>query len=447
MNDTTDPARATDSAETAASLLLVDDEPGILSALRRLLRPAGYRIHTAESGRAGLDILEREAVDLVISDMRMPEMDGAAFLERVRAQWPETTRILLTGYSDVTSTIDAINRGEIFRYIAKPWDDNDLRLIVRDALERRRLQIENARLLALTQAQNEELKDLNAGLEDKVKQRTAEIEQINSFLNLANDKLKQNFLVSIKMFSGLMELRAGVMAGHSRRVADLARKLAAQLGVDPREQQSIFFAGLLHDVGKIGFPDNLITKPVSRMTGEDLGRYRKHAIAGESALMPLDELKDVARIVRSHHERFDGQGFPDGLQGLNIPFGARIISVVNDYDGLQIGTLSEKRMTADEAKTLIAQSREKRYDPQVVDAFVELLGGLTKEVVRERPVSHPDLKVGMVLARDLVSREGALLLAADFILDVTLIKQIQDYAHRENHAITIYIRTDKIPGA
>jgi response regulator RpfG family c-di-GMP phosphodiesterase len=447
MNDITDTTRASENAENSASLLLVDDEPGILSALRRLLRPAGYRIQTAESGRAGLEILERDAVDLVISDMRMPEMDGAAFLERVRAQWPETTRILLTGYSDVTSTIDAINRGEIFRYIAKPWDDNDLRLIVRDALERRRLQNENARLLALTQAQNEELKDLNSGLEDKVRQRTAEIEQINSFLNLANDKLKQNFLVSIKMFSGLMELRAGVMAGHSRRVADLSRKLAAQLGVDPREQQNIFFAGLLHDVGKIGFPDNLITKPVSRMTGEDLGRYRKHAIAGESALMPLDELKDVARIVRSHHERFDGQGFPDGLQGLNIPFGARIISVVNDYDGLQIGTLAEKRMTADEAKTLIAQSREKRYDPQVVDAFVELLGGLTKEIVRERPVSHPDLKVGMVLARDLVSREGALLLAADFILDVTLIKQIQDYAHRENHAITIYIRTDKTPGA
>ena len=429
--------------QTAATLLIVDDEPGILSSLRRLLRPVGYKIHTAESGQAGLLVLEHEMVDLVISDMRMPEMDGAKFLEQVRARWPGTTRILLTGYADVNSTIEAINRGEIFRYIAKPWDDNDLMLVVRDALERRRLQNENARLLVLTQAQNDELKDLNANLEDKVRQRTAEIEQINSFLNQANDKLKQNFLVSIKMFTGLMELRGGAMAGHSRRVADLSRKLAAQLGIEAKEQQDIFFAALLHDVGKIGFPDALLSRPVSRMSGDDLGVYRKHAVAGESALMPLDELKDVAKTIRSHHERFDGQGFPDGLEGENIGIGARILSVVNDYDGLQIGTLAERRMTADEAKTMILQSRGKRYDPQVANAFVELLGGQAQEVVHERAVSHADLKVGMVLSRDLLSRDGIMLLSTDFTLDMRLIKQIQDYARRENHAIPIYIRTDK----
>jgi putative nucleotidyltransferase with HDIG domain len=434
MNDTT---------ETAATILLVDDEPGILSSLRRLLRPAGYKIHAAGSGKAGLEILEREPIDLVLSDMRMPEMDGAKFLEQVRNRWPETTRILLTGYSDVTSTIDAINRGEIYRYISKPWDDNDLTLIVRDALERRRLQNENTRLLALTQAQNDELKDLNAGLEGKVRQRTAEIEQINSFLNLANDKLKQNFLVSIKMFSGLMELRGGLVAGHSRRVADLARKLAVRLDAKAKDQQDIFVAALLHDIGKIGFSDGMLTRPVSKMNGDELVRYRKHSIAGESALMPLDELKDVSKIVRSHHERFDGQGFPDGLQGLNIAFGARILSVVNDYDGLQIGTLGSKCMSPDEAKTMLVQSRGKRYDPQIVDTFIDMLGGMAHEVVPEKAVSHADLKVGMVLSQDLISRDGVLLLAADFILDVSLIKQIQDYARRENHAIMIYVRTDK----
>lgn len=212
-----------DTVENPATLLFVDDEASILSALRRLLRPAGHKIHTAESGKAGLEILERETVDRVISDMRMPEMDGAKFLEQVRARWPDVTRLLLTGYADVASIIEAINRGEIYRYIAKPWDDNDLTLIIRDALERRRLQGENAHLLTLTQRQNEQLRELNASLEQKVRARTDELEQANSFLNLANDKLKQNFLVSIKMFSGLMELRGGAMAGHSRRVADLAR--------------------------------------------------------------------------------------------------------------------------------------------------------------------------------------------------------------------------------
>ena len=437
------------TSETAETLLLVDDEPGILSSLRRLLRSSGYTILTAESGKAGLEILEQTPVDLVISDMRMPEMDGARFLELVRARWPETTRILLTGYSDVTSTIDAINRGEIFRYIAKPWDDNDLTLVVRDALERKRLQSENSRLLALTQAQNDELKDLNGNLENKVRQRTSEIEQINSFLNLTNDQLKQNFFVSIKIFSSLMELRGSTMAGHSRRVAELTRKLAAKFTANPHEQQDIFFAALLHDIGKIGFPDHLLDLPVSRMNSEEFALYRKHPVVGATALIPLEELKEAAEIVRAHHERFDGQGFPDGLVGLAIPLGARILAVVSDYDALQIGTMAEKRMGPDDAKATLAHSRGKRYDPVVLDAFVELLGGLSEEQAPVRSVSYLDLQPGMVLAHDLLSRDGMLLLSADFVLDAGLIKHIQDYVRREDHShsLSIIVRADKPHGA
>jgi response regulator RpfG family c-di-GMP phosphodiesterase len=130
----------TDLAHPPPTLLLVDDEPSILSALRRLFRPCGYRILTSESGAGGLELLAKEDVDLVISDMRMPEMDGAQFLEQVRTGWPRIIRILLTGYADITSTVNAINKGEIYRYVSKPWDDHDIVLMVRDALERQRLQ-------------------------------------------------------------------------------------------------------------------------------------------------------------------------------------------------------------------------------------------------------------------------------------------------------------------
>lgn len=425
------------------TILFVDDEASILSSLKRLFRPHGYRILTADSGAAGLEVLAGEAVDLVVSDMRMPEMDGAHFLEQVRARWPEIVRILLTGYADITSTINAINKGEIYRYICKPWDDNDIALIVRDALEQKRLKSENVRLLALTQAQNQELKSLNAGLEDRVRQRTAEIEQINSFLNLANDRLKQNFLVSIKVFSFLMELREGTVGGHVRRVADLSRRLAIALGLDGKAQQDVFVAGLLHDIGKIGFSDAMLAKSVPKMTAEEQQRYRKHSASGANALMPLADLKGAADLIRGHHERFDGLGFPDGLKGEEISLGARILAVANDYDGLQSGIVSGKRFAAGEALSALIQSRGKRYCPLVIDALIELFGKPREEPAREREVLVDNLEAGMILARDLVARDGSLLLAADYVLDANLIHEIQGYAQRESLRLALHVRADK----
>lgn len=435
-----------DDTRATANILLVDDEPNILSALRRVLRPTGFTIHTAESGIAGLEILEQNQINLVISDMRMPNMDGAKFLEHVRQRWPNTIRILLTGYSDVSSTIDAINRGEIYRYISKPWQEEDLLLIVRDALEKQHLVAENQRLLSITQSQNAELKDLNASLENKVRQRTSEIEQVNSFLNLANEQLKQNFLISIKVFSGLIELRGGIMAGHSRRVADLARKLCTHLNIPTGERQDIYYAALLHDIGKIGFPDALVSKPVSRMSTTELNQYKTHVLTGESALMPLEELKQAARIIRSHHERFDGQGFPDGISGTQICFGARIISLVDHYDALQCGTQAETKFTPIEAREAILRSRGRRYDPIIVDAFLDLLDNTANEDLREHRVAHTELEPGMVLSRDLVSKEGTLLLSVDHVLDASLIRQIQTYCHRHNHSLELFVRTNPTSG-
>lgn len=434
------PLLPNDTGAAQPTVLFVDDEASILSSLRRLFRPHGYRILTAGSGAAGLDVLAAETVDLVVSDMRMPEMDGAHFLEQVRARWPEVVRILLTGYADITSTINAINKGEIYRYISKPWDDNDIALIVRDALEQKRLKSENARLLSLTRAQNQELKSLNAGLEDRVRLRTAEVVQINSFLNLANDRLKQNFLVSIKVFSFLMELREGMVGGHARRVADLSRRLAIQLGLDVKAQQDVFVAGLLHDIGKIGFSDAMLMKPVSKMTAEELQRYRKHSASGANAMMPLADLKGAADLIRGHHERFDGLGFPDGLQGFGISLGARILAVASDYDDLQTGALLGSSNSAEGAKGALIQSRGKRYCPQVIDALVELLGKPWAELAREHDVPVGSLEVGMVLARDLLARDGAMLLAADYVLDDNLIREMQSYAKRESIHLVLHIR-------
>ena len=428
----------------SATLLCVDDEQNILSALRRLFRHDDYRILTATSGEEGLKLLESELVDLVISDMRMPEMDGARFLERVSSLRPDTLRILLTGHADIASTIEAINRGRIFRYISKPWDDQDVRLIVRHALERKELERDKRRLEALTQRQNEELRELNASLEARVEARTAELRLAHDALAAANEKLKSGFLTSVKVFSNLIELSEGARPGHSRRVADLSRRIAVKIGLNRAAAQDVMFAGLLHDIGKIGLPDALLAKPVSQMNTDELGKFKRHPLKGESALMALDSLRSAARLLRSHHERYDGLGYPDGLGAADIPLGARILAVANDYDGLQIGSLSGKRLSSAEALAFIQQSRGKRYDPQVVDAFASLDGGeSTGRALEEWALSPEGLRPGMVLSRDLISRDGALLLAADFLLDDNLIKQIKGYAGTEEQEVVIHVRAER----
>ena len=350
-------------------VLFIDDEPSILSALRRLFRPQGYRVLLADSGRAGLATLETEPVDLVVSDMRMPEMDGAALLEQVCERWPSVGRILLTGYADISSTVAAINRGQIHRYIAKPWDDRELLMCVQDALERRRLEKENRALLQLTRTQNEELQALNASLAARVKARTSELEQVNAMLETSFAQLQENFLLSINVFSGLIELRGGGMAGYSREVADLARRTARRLKLGEALEQDIYVAGLLHEVGKIGFPDAMLRKPVSAMASDELALYRRHTLNGEAALLPLGRLQRVARFVRSHHERIDGKGFPDAVSGDEVPIGAQVLSVASDYYAAQSGRLSLKRYSAAEAHSLILGGAGARYEKSVVDAF------------------------------------------------------------------------------
>ncbi|MDQ7981720.1 EAL domain-containing protein [Paraburkholderia sp. SARCC-3016] len=162
----------------APTVLLVDDEPGILSSLKRLLRNSRYEVLTAQSGEEGLEILASHAVDLIVSDMRMPQMNGADFLARAQALYPETMRILLTGYSEIDAVVKAVNEGGVYRYLNKPWDDQDLVMTVAQALEQRRLRKETARLTELTLMQNEELRRFNADLEGQVAARTEEANRL-----------------------------------------------------------------------------------------------------------------------------------------------------------------------------------------------------------------------------------------------------------------------------
>jgi response regulator RpfG family c-di-GMP phosphodiesterase len=415
-------------------VLVVDDEPNILTALRRVLRARGYEVLTAGSGAEGLETLEREQVDVVVSDMKMPGMTGAEFLEHTFSRWPDVKRILLTGYSDVSLTIAAINRGKIWRYIAKPWDEEDLALTIRQAIAHRQLMFENARLLDLTRSQNEELKSLNATLEAKVNERTQQLQQ-------ALKSLRQGFVNSVQVFSNMMEMQGGILAGHSRRVAELARNVAKHLELEEGEVQEIFLAALLHDIGKLGLPDEAIERPFNSLGPKMRAEVMKHPTRGELLLMPIEQLAGVAVLIRHHHEQFDGGGYPAGKSGMEIPLGARILAVVNDYDALQLGLMSERRLTRAEALRYLVDNRGKRYDPSIVDAFSAVLAKANPEEFVEIPLRPGSLQPGYRLTRDLLHREGYLLLARDHILTAAEIAQLERLESVEGHPISIYVAT------
>lgn len=423
-------------SNAAFTLLFVDDEANILAALRRVFQPLGYKILAAQSGAEALALLEKEAVDLVISDMRMPQMTGGELLEQVRNRWPDTVRVLLTGYSDMPSTIAAINRGEIYRYIAKPWDDGEIVAIVRDGVERKHLLAEKQRLEALTLRQNEDLRELNASLEDKVRQRTEALRD-------ALEELKKEYFATIQVFANLVELRRGRMAGHSRRVAQLCRNIAHKMRVPEKDSQDIEAAALLHQIGKIGLPDRLLDRPYAELTNDDRAEFNKHPLRAAAILMGLAPLADAAQLIRCHREHYDGVGNLLGLKASSIPLGARILLVASDYESLQSGLIERDMLTPAQALDLIVKGRGVDYDPEVVDVFRELVAnvGQSTHVESEFQVTSDQVHEGMLLTRDVVTGNGIPLVLKDTVLNTAHIREIKEFESADGQRLDIFTRS------
>ena len=416
------------------TIFIVDDHDIVRFGLSALLsaNPDLKLVGQAANLQDGLLGIAQHRPDLVISDMRMPEMDGAQFLEQVFNRWPDTKRILLTGYADASATIAAINRGKIWRYVAKPWNDEELIITVQQALAHRDLMHENARLTELTRQQNDELKVLNEGLEQKVAERTKQLQN-------AMNSLKQGFVNAVHVFSGIMELHSGDLAGHSRRVAELTRKLAQRMHMSGVDMQDTFLAALLHDIGKIGMPESIITRAFNSLGAEARASIMKHPVKGELLLMPIEQLSGASLLIRHHHEQFDGRGYPDGKSGIEIPLGARVLAVANDYDALQHGTLVARRLNAADALRFLVDNRSKRYDPSVVDEFSRLLAESRPEEFPELPLRPESLAPGMQITRDLIHRDGYLLLASGHVLGQSEVDQLKRLEISEQEPIIVYV--------
>lgn len=429
-----------------ASLLLVDDEPNVLSSLSRMLRPEGYLLHTAKGGQEALEILASEPIDLILSDALMPGMDGVELLARVQQQWPDCQRLLLTGQCDQAATIRAINEGRIYGYLAKPWDDERLRLTLRQALEHQHAQREQKRLEALTRAQNRELTELNATLEQRVEARTQELKQTADMLDVAFRELRNSYVTATRVFSSLISQRLPARLQTNAKVGVLVQAFAEELGLDEAQQHDLQLAAALYNLGKLAWNDQLIVTPTERLSVQQRETYRRYPATGESLLMALEHMEGAARLIRHHREYWNGNGFPDRLKGEAIPNGARILGLAVDFVELQRGMILPRQVPRPQALELLRKFAGRIYDPSLCKAFVTLCHDKAPDLESHgRPVlalETRQLEPGMILAEDIHSTSGMLLLHEGKQLDAHLIDKFKRLEEAEDRRYTLLIYRD-----
>ncbi len=343
------------TAEHGLSCLVVDDEPHLRHILVRLLTEEGFACREAGNGTEALRELERKPADLIISDIRMPELDGIQLLPELRRRWPDSAVVMVTAVSEVRSAIWCLTEGAL-DYVAKPFQVEDVQARVRQALEKRRLILEN--------------RDYQQNLERKVDAQARRIEEL--------------FVVGVQSLAHALEAKDPYTRGHSARVASYAMAVARTLGLDEGALADLRIGAELHDVGKIGVRESVLNKP-DKLTDEEYLHIMEHTVIGEKILTPL--LKDrpgILHIVRSHHERVDGSGLPDGLKGDAIPLTVRIVTVVDAFDAMTTGRAYRPPLSTPAVMQELRIESGRQFDPAIVAAF-----GQTFSDVARLPIATP----------------------------------------------------------
>ncbi len=349
------------------TILFVDDEVNILKALQRLLRAEPLKVLSASRPQEALELLERTPAQVVVTDQRMPEMTGVELLAAVRERHPDVVRMMLTGYTEMNVAVEAINRGEIYRLITKPWNDDELKATIRQAFDHSDLKREIKRLNQVTREQNFKLQDMNRNLEGKVRERTKQLAE-------KHQELRTAYVQTIRALAEAVDAKDAYTRGHSERVGVYASKIARQMGFAKEFIERVYIAGLLHDVGKIGVRDAVISKP-DRLTPEEYAEIKQHPEIGAKILEPVDFLADVVPCVRHHHEWYDGSrgGYPDRLAGDKIPLPSRIILVADTVEAMTSDRPYRKALPLDIVITELTKYSGSQFDPVCVDAFLTVL--------------------------------------------------------------------------
>ncbi len=339
-------------AEIAApvQVLVVDDEEPIRNALKKFLTQQQFEVLTAASGDEALQQLRRHRVALILCDIRMPGTSGVDLVPQALEIEPDLAILMLTAVNDATSAALCMQRGAM-DYLTKPIELADLGRAVQRALKRREMLLEH--------------KQLNQWLKEEVTTRTAELQRERM-------KLERISIATLEALVNALEAKDPYMRGHSARVADLAATVAAQVGMSDEHVEHVRVAGRLHDIGKIGTRESVLNKQ-GALTPEEFEHVKQHVLIGSQILAPLTHLGDVVGGVRSHHERWDGTGYPDGLRGEEIPVAARIIGAAEVYDALCTSRPYQEKMSPQQAVERMADLSGTVLDPKVYEALATVV--------------------------------------------------------------------------
>ena len=331
------------SGSPAVALLVVDDEEAIRNALKRYLAGEQFVVHTAGSGQEALAVLQRHDIALMLADIRMPAMSGIDLVPQALEVAPDLAVVMLSAINDATTAALCMQRGAM-DYLTKPIELDDLGRAVQRALRRRAAQIES--------------RHLEVQLKEEWARERAEAHRVT--------------VATIEAMVNAMEARDPYLRGHSARVADLAATIAAHLHLSDDEVEQVRLAGRLHDIGKIGTRESVMNKQ-GPLTPEEYEHVKQHVIIGSQILSPLVHLGPVLGAVRSHHERWDGSGYPDGLRGEEIPIGARIIGAAEIYDALCTSRPYQEKLPSPQAVRRMGDLAGTVLDPKVFTALAEVV--------------------------------------------------------------------------
>jgi putative nucleotidyltransferase with HDIG domain len=344
----------------SARILAVDDEPHVRSMIGATLERQGFDVQLAASGREAMEILERGAFDLVLTDIVMQDGNGIALLDRIHGQQPQLPVVMVTAIHDISVAIDSMRRGA-YDYLLKPFEREHLVSTVKRALDHRQ---------ALQDSHN-----YQQNLEQVVTARTEMLRQ-------AMENLEHSYDVTLEALGDALDLKDSETEGHSKRVTAYTIALARAMGVSPSQIKIIARGAFLHDIGKMAIPDDILRKP-GKLTEEEQAVMREHCSRGYHMLRKIPFLSEAAEIVFSHQEHFDGSGYPSGLAGGEIPIGSRIFAIADTLDAITSDRPYRKARSFDTAREEILSHSGTQFDPNVVEVFLKIPNELWHELRSE----------------------------------------------------------------